>query len=538
MSTPLPPATGPGRLALRILVRWAESGFAEAVDAVGVNVLLGVSFGFEIVQVGEGLADGEPELVRVELTPEEHGHELGGGARLRDGAHRFGEAFVVVLPQVVEAVMQASERQPVRRQHQRVGRQGAKALEGIEVEPERIAARLIGPDAHVRGDLRQDLVAGNQHVRLRTEEAGVLRRMAQHGEGVPPASADGDGVALAHRAELRHHRRHELPIVIAAPAEALDLLGADAVAAIVVEALRRVVAPHALPCELGHEPLRLRAPELHAETPSEPLRVAHVVGMEVGHEHAHDGLARELAGEELLPQLARRREPHARVDHGEPALVVEEPEVDVIQREGRRHADPADAGGDLQCAAALRRLRPRMDEARGLGGQRMLGFGLHAAASLKTAPSTGCAAAGSGRREGASSIAIGPSFCTGSISTSILMKEPGQVKRSAPRGCSVTWPCSTVLQRVRARSRDWQRMESPSTVTAEGGDGTAGGSAEGGPPSNGPGWANCTTMPRACFGWRKASRHSGSESSRLTIPYPAPSARAQTASRLGTLKVT
>src|SRR5262249_29707570 len=60
------------------------------------------------------------------------------------------------------------------------------------------------------------------------------------------------------------------------PAEALDLLRADAVAPVVVEALRRVVAPHALPRELGHEPLRLRAPELDAEALSEPFRVAHV----------------------------------------------------------------------------------------------------------------------------------------------------------------------------------------------------------------------------------------------------------------------
>ena len=135
----------------------------------------------------------------------------------------------------------------------------------------------------------------------------MLRSVAEDGEGVPLPRADGEDVALAHGAELRCDRRDELPVVIAALAERLDLRLGDAVAAVVGEALVRVPAARALPGELSHQPLGLRAPQLHAEAPREPVGIAHVVRVEVGDEDADDGAIRELAGEQRFPQLARRR---------------------------------------------------------------------------------------------------------------------------------------------------------------------------------------------------------------------------------------
>src|SRR5262245_39146154 len=117
----------------------------------------------------------------------------------------------------------------------------------------------------------------------------MLWRMPQHGEGMPSASADRHHVALAHRAELRGHRRHELPVVVAATPERLDLGLVDAVLSIEARALVGVVAAHALPAELCHEPFSLRAPELHSEPSREPFGIAHVVGMKVCYQHPLDG---------------------------------------------------------------------------------------------------------------------------------------------------------------------------------------------------------------------------------------------------------
>ena len=170
---------------------------------------------------------------------------------------------------------------------------------------------------------------------------------------------------------------HELPVVVAEAAKGLGLLGRDAVTAIVVEPLLRVVAAHPLPGQVGHEPLGLRAPELDAEALGEPVRVADVIRMEVGDEHAHEGPPGQLAGEELLPQLARRRQPDPGVHHRHPGLVVEQPQVDVVELEGQRHPDPADAGRHQDARAALGGLGPGMRETGGGRGQRMLGLGFH-----------------------------------------------------------------------------------------------------------------------------------------------------------------
>jgi hypothetical protein len=84
--------------------------------------------------------------------------------------------------------------------------------------------------------------------------------------------------------------------------------------------------------------------------------------MEVSGDHAADALAVELVREDALPQRARVRQPEPGVDHGEAVAVVQEPEVDVIQRERQRHAEPADAGSDGERGAGRGRPGPRMLE--------------------------------------------------------------------------------------------------------------------------------------------------------------------------------
>ena len=267
--------------------------------------------------------------------------------------------------------MQAAERQSVRREDERLRRQRAEASEGIEVQAKRIGARLIGPHAHVGRDLGQDLIAGDEDAGVRAVQARVLRRVAEHGEGMPPAPADREHVALADGPELLGHGRHELSVVIASVAERVDLSLADAVPAIVVHPLLGVVATHPLEPELRHEPLCLRTPELHAKTTGQPLRIADVVRVEVRHEHANDRSIGEHAGEQLLPQITRRGEADARVHDGDAVPVLEEPEVDVVERERQRHPDPLDAWRNLDCGSTRGRVRPWMDESGYFSGERM-----------------------------------------------------------------------------------------------------------------------------------------------------------------------
>ena len=70
--------------------------------------------------------------------------------------------------------------------------------------------------------------------------------------------------------------------------------------------------------------------------------------------------------------------PGPRVDRGDAALVVEQPEVDVVERERQRHPQPSDAGCDQDGRAALGRLRPGMHEAGRRGAYRQLRLCLHA----------------------------------------------------------------------------------------------------------------------------------------------------------------
>ena len=155
----------------------------------------------------------------------------------------------------------------------------------------------------------------------------------------------------------RAQRRHEPGIVIAALAKPCESLRADPVTAIVVVAERGPgVVPRAR--QLRGHVFRLRAPEIDAPALGEPPSVPKMIGMEVRRDHADDQLVREDA----LPQRARVGQAEARVDDGKAIAVVEQPQVDVVQRERQRHAQPPDSGSDGERGAGRGRLGPRMIE--------------------------------------------------------------------------------------------------------------------------------------------------------------------------------
>ena len=270
------------------------SGLPEPVDAVAVEDADRAPFVLEKSQVGERLADREAQLVAVELAPEEHRHQLRRGPRLDQRVERLVEPRGVMVAQEGEPRVQAAERETVRRQHQGVRRHRLEAAERVEIEAQRIEPGLLGPDTDVGRDLRQDLIAGDQHAARFVPEARVLGRVAEDRQNAKRPAADRDCIALTDAPELARHLRHEARIVIAAASELHERLGPAAVPTEVGQARLEVGRATAAPGVLRVEPLRLRAPELGLPTRREPARVAHVIGMEVRHEHALHRPAAEM----------------------------------------------------------------------------------------------------------------------------------------------------------------------------------------------------------------------------------------------------
>ena len=101
--------------------------------------------------------------------------------------------------------------------------------------------------------------------------------------------------------------------------------------------------------------LALRGPELDAKALAQPLRIAGMVGVVMREDDAPDRLK---ALEEPFPQLTGLAVADAGVHDGPFALVLDDPQVDVIERERQRHAEPMDAGRDFDRRAGLGGLRP------------------------------------------------------------------------------------------------------------------------------------------------------------------------------------
>ena len=72
--------------------------------------------------------------------------------------------------------------------------------------------------------------------------------------------------------------------------------------------------------------------------------------------------AGEEAVEVPLPQLARRVGREPAVDDHQPVPVLEQPQVDVVERERQRHAQPVHARRDLARLARRRRRGVRIIE--------------------------------------------------------------------------------------------------------------------------------------------------------------------------------
>ena len=136
------------------------------------------------------------------------------------GLDHLGAALAVVRRQLVDPDMDAVKRQIVRRQDQRVGRQGAaQFIERAQIAGERVALGLVRRHADIGRDPRQDLVAGDQHAGFGAIKAGQFRRMAFADDDAPFAPADHDRHAVTEPMIGRRHRRDAAAIARMAPGE-------------------------------------------------------------------------------------------------------------------------------------------------------------------------------------------------------------------------------------------------------------------------------------------------------------------------------
>ena len=88
--------------------------------------------------------------------------------------------------------------------------------------------------------------------------------------------------------------------------------------------------------------------------------------MEMGHDDPRHGSPLQPLSEDPLPGGARGVEAEARIDDGPAVAVREQPQIDVLGREGQAHAHPVQAGCDLQRGAVRRAFGERVVERRAI----------------------------------------------------------------------------------------------------------------------------------------------------------------------------
>ena len=182
----------------------------------------------------------------------------------------------------------------------------------------------------------------------------MFRRMAAAGDDPPVARADPQRLAVQQPHEADRHRAHHR----SEAAPALRGLGGDpllfpAGRTPIGEGLGRGrVAdiggqhPREQPFAAGH-------PQAHAEPLAKPAREAEMVRMEMGADHPGHRPPGQRACEHRLPSFARGGHVEAAVDQRDAVAIVEDPEIDMVQRARHRRARPADSIGQLDDRARL-----------------------------------------------------------------------------------------------------------------------------------------------------------------------------------------
>ena len=308
--------------------------------------------GHQIVQVGKRLAHREGDLVVVELALEEHRDEVERGPRLGAEIARDVEPFAVMLLEVVEPFEEPVEGPVVRRQHETLPGQMPEPVEALDEMAQRVALGLGEPDADIGGDAGQHLVARDQQLEFGAVERGVLRGVPAADDHLPIAAADLEPAVVPDPPHARRHRRR--------PAAEIPHPGAIGIDAVVVEPVDPeelhpgldIVGDVLRPGEMGLQPFAVGHPQRRAELVLQPPGEAEMVGVEMGDDGALDRTPAEPLDRVEPVRLHVVAVPTG-VDHGPAVAVLDQIEVDVVEREGERHLEPEDAGRDLQGLAVF-----------------------------------------------------------------------------------------------------------------------------------------------------------------------------------------
>jgi hypothetical protein len=175
--------------------------------------------------------------------------------------------------------------------------------------------------------------------------------VAKAGDHAPAGTADAQLLAILQPDVRFRHGRHQRWVIVTAAAHLFQhrLVG-QAMTLEVGDRGRAVHAGQRGRHHPGEAEFPCRDPERRAEPLAQPAGQPHVVGMAMGREHTQQRLAGQGAGEQLLPGGAGRVGAGAAIDHARAGavvdLVLEQPEVDVVERERQRHARPGQAGRD------------------------------------------------------------------------------------------------------------------------------------------------------------------------------------------------
>ncbi len=178
--------------------------------------------------------------------------------------------------------------------------------------------------------------------------------MAEYGDHFPIVATDRKLVAVHHAAIALGHRRHAARIALALARRIGNDLARQAVGEVELQRVVAIEAGEIVSRGVRREILRGRHPERCAGAFDEPPCAADVIGVVVRDDDVLHGAPGHHAVEVLLPEIERRLDSEAGVHEREAIAVLEDPQVDVVEREGQRHADPTDAGRDRDRFARLR----------------------------------------------------------------------------------------------------------------------------------------------------------------------------------------
>ncbi|CAM3411640.1 hypothetical protein CUTA107171_26345 [Cupriavidus taiwanensis] len=251
--------------------------------------------------------------------------------------------------QIVDPCVQTAERFVVRRQHQHiVWHGGADLVERGQPVGHRVGVGLGGEHGYVGRDARQHLVAGYQQLQCGAVQAGMFGGVAGADDDLPVVGADADGIAVGQPAEALGQGMHVLAEAAEAGAVHLDRLVIPAGLAIERDGVVRRGAAGVGGEHAAHQVFEPGHPELAVELAGEPSGHADVVRMHMRHEQAGQAaFQRAATGKQRAPGLRGFRGLQAGIDRGPAAAVADGPQVDMVEPQRHRHAQPQYAGCDF-----------------------------------------------------------------------------------------------------------------------------------------------------------------------------------------------